>query len=261
MEPGIVFNASTLSPNQVVARGQGQCFNLIDSQPYAEAMTASEIQISGNSSPKGSDSNTTLIFVRSGSASLEIIGDTSADAKNSLTVEAGSAIQIKSGETFIWTNAVDLIALELRIPNTSGPYARKQSHTASNFTRSVVQGKNLKTDATSDRHFEVLFDASNGSADATMFVGFIPPSGAPAHYHLYDEICYILRGSGEFKSGEKIQSLSAGSTFAVVPRLLHSLVNTANEDLWVLGVFRPEGSPAAAYYPDGKPAPGYSESK
>ena len=118
----------------------------------------------------------------------------------------------------------------------------------------------MKADATSDRQFEVIFDASNGSSDATMFVGFIPPSGAPSHYHLYDEICYILRGNGEFKSGDQSQLLAAGSAFAVVPRLLHALSNTAQEDLWLLGVFRPEGSPAAAYYPDGKPAPGYSES-
>ncbi len=256
-----MFNASTLSPNQVKVRGQGQCFNLIDSQPYAEAMTASEIQITGISSPKGSDNNTTLIFVRSGSANLEIIGESIAGVENSLKVKAGSAIQIKSGETFIWTHAVDLIALEVRVPDTSGPFARKQTHTTSKFIRSLVQGMSLKTDATADRQFEVLFDANNGSADATMFVGFIPPSGAPTHYHLYDEICYILRGTGEFRAGERIQSLNAGSTFAVVPRLLHSLANTADKDLWVLGIFRPEGSPAAAYYPDGKPAPGYAESK
>ncbi|MFM2159877.1 MAG: hypothetical protein RLY39_408, partial [Actinomycetota bacterium] len=29
----------------------------------------------------------------------------------------------------------------------------------------------------------------------------------------------------------------------------------------LLGVFRPQGSPAAAYYPDGRPAPGYSETE
>jgi len=261
MEPGKAFNASTLSPHQVEVRGQGQSFNLIDSQPYAEGMTASEIQITGNSSPKGSDKNTTLIFVRSGSANLEIIAESITGVENSLKVEAGSAVQIKSGETFIWTHAVELIALEVRIPDTSGPFAREQTHKTLNFVRSVMQGTSLKTDATADRQFEVLFDANNGSADATMFIGFIPPSGAPTHYHLYDEICYIVRGTGEFRTGDKIQPLNAGSTFAVVPRLLHSLANTSNEDLWVLGVFRPEGSPAAAYYPDGKPAPGYSESK
>jgi mannose-6-phosphate isomerase-like protein (cupin superfamily) len=260
MEPGKVFNATTLSPKDVVIRGQGQCFNLIDSQPYAEAMTATEIHMTGNSSPKGSLAGTTYIFVRSGTASLEVIGESVTGVDNSIKVEPGSAIQIKSGETFIWTYADNLIAIEVYVPNSSGPYGRKQTHNTSNFTRFVTQGGNQKSTATSDRQFEVIFDASNGSADATMFVGFIPPSGAPSHYHLYDEICYILRGSGEFNSGGNSQSLTAGSAFAVVPRLLHSLTNTATEDLWVLGVFRPEGSPSAAYYPDGSPAPGYSES-
>ena len=40
--------------------------------------------------------------------------------------------------------------------------------------------------------------------------------------------------------------------------MLHSLENTGTDDLWVLGVFRPEGSAAAAYYPDGHPAPGHN---
>jgi hypothetical protein len=46
-----------------------------------------------------------------------------------------------------------------------------------------------------------------------------------------------------------------GSAFHVAPRFLHALENPNVEDLWVLGVFRPEGSAAAAYYPDGTPAP------
>ena len=57
------------------------------------------------------------------------------------------------------------------------------------------------------------------------------------------------------------QDISTGSTFSIVPRLLHSVVNSGSEDLWLLGVFRPQGSPAAAYYPDGRPAPGYSETE
>ena len=92
-----------------------------------------------------------------------------------------------------------------------------------------------------------------------MFVGFIPTSGAPAHFHLYDEICQIISGGGRLETYGKKQELVPGSTFAVVPRMLHSLINDRDEDLWVLGIFRPQGSPAAAYYPDGTPAPGYSE--
>ena len=256
MEPGKVFNARTLSSEDVSMRGQGQCFTLIKSGTYAEGMTATEIHLTGNASPKGSTGCDTLIFVRSGSASLEIIGS---DIDNSVKVSAGSAVHIKSGESFFWAHGNDLVALEVTIPDTTGPYARKQAKEVTTFKRSIVQGDSLKGDATGDRQFEVLFDTSSGSSGATMFIGFIPPSGAPAHYHLYDEICHIVRGTGEFKVGDEIQPLSEGSTFAVVPRLLHSVINNTTEDLWILGIFRPEGSPAAAYYPDGKPAPGYSE--
>jgi hypothetical protein len=49
--------------------------------------------------------------------------------------------------------------------------------------------------------------------------------------------------------------LKKGSAFHVAPRFLHAIHNPNSEDLWILGVFRPEGSPAAAFYPDGRPAP------
>jgi hypothetical protein len=35
---------------------------------------------------------------------------------------------------------------------------------------------------------------------------------------------------------------------------VHCLANTGDSELRVLGVFRPAGSPAEAYYPDGTPA-------
>jgi mannose-6-phosphate isomerase-like protein (cupin superfamily) len=256
MEPGKVFYADTLAPEDVYVRGQGQCYSLIKSGSYAEAMTATEIHLTGNASPKGSKDCSTLIFVRFGTASLEIIGS---DVDNSVQVSSGSAVHIQSGESYFWAHGDNLIALEVTIPDTSGPYARREKTEVNTFKRLVVQGDSLKDDATSDRQFEVLIDSTSGSSGATMFIGFIPPSGAPSHYHLYDEICYIVRGSGEFKVGDHSQKISQGSTFAVVPRLLHSVVNNSDEDLWILGIFRPEGSPAAAYYPDGKPAPGYSE--
>src|SRR6266700_3418984 len=52
----------------------------------------------------------------------------------------------------------------------------------------------------------------------TQIIGLIPPGRAPDHFHTYDEVIYVLEGEG------------------------------------VLGVFRPAGSPAEAYYPDGTPA-------
>ncbi|MEJ6574609.1 MAG: cupin domain-containing protein [Actinomycetes bacterium] len=257
MKPGKVFNARTLAPEDVSVRGQGQCFKLIKSGSYAEPMTATEIHLTGNASPKGSKDCDTLIFVRSGSATLEIIGS---EEENSVKVEAGSAVHIRNGESFFWANGNDLEAVEVSIPIT-GPFARKQNSPTGNFQRHVIQGVSNKGAATGSREFEVLFDASKGSASATMFIGFIPPSGAPDHYHLYDEICHIVSGTGSVVVDGENQAISTGSTFSITPRLLHSVVNSGTEDLWLLGVFRPQGSPAAAYYPDGRPAPGYVETE
>ena len=66
----------------------------------------------------------------------------------------------------------------------------------------------------------------------------------------------IVRGNGAFASPDgSEQKLIKGSAFHVSPRLLHAIHNPNEEDLWILGLFRPEGSASAAFYPDGRPAP------
>ena len=45
--------------------------------------------------------------------------------------------------------------------------------------------------------------------------------------------------------------LRAGSCIHLPARLVHCIENTGPGELRVLGVFRPAGSPAEAYYPDG----------
>jgi len=259
MNPGVVYNAGseTIAKEYISARGDATCTELINRGTYAEAMTAVEIALTGDTTSVMTAKNDTLIYTRAGTATLEI---NDSDGLHSQEMRAGSAALIKSGGSFTWLMGQDLRALEVSVPDISGPFARKQSSPTQSYSRFVEQGLADKSGATSNREFEVLFDATNGSAHATMFVGFIPPSGAPAHYHLYDEICHIVKGGGELHVGERIQELAPGSTFIVAPRLLHALVNNRDEDLCLLGIFRPQGSPAAAYYPDGKPAPGYIES-
>ena len=110
----------------------------------------------------------------------------------------------------------------------------------------------------------------------TQFVGYIPPGRAPDHYHRYDEVVYILAGKGAFHwleastaepptpgrkatppsaagDGESA-SLRPGSAIHLPARLVHSLENHGPDEMRVLGVFRPAGSPAEAYYPDGSAA-------
>lgn len=108
--------------------------------------------------------------------------------------------------------------------------------------------------ATAERQFRIVFDPDNGCRSATQFVGYIPVGAAPAHYHLYDEVIYVLEGDGVMHMNESQTPLHAGSCIHLPARKLHTLANSGPGVMRVLGVFRPAGSPAAAFYPDGTPA-------
>jgi quercetin dioxygenase-like cupin family protein len=102
--------------------------------------------------------------------------------------------------------------------------------------------------ATGARSFQVLHGPHNGSTRATMFVGYIPPGKAPWHYHLYDEIVWVLRGEGRLHIGDAVEPLEHGAAFRLRPREVHIVENTdPTVELVVLGIFTPAGSPSAAY--------------
>jgi mannose-6-phosphate isomerase-like protein (cupin superfamily) len=106
-------------------------------------------------------------------------------------------------------------------------------------------------DATSDREFRVLLDPRSGLTGATQFVGYIPTKRAPEHYHLYDEVIYVLDGRGVLHVGDERTPIGAGSCIHLRPELRHCLENTGTSEMRVLGVFRPAGDPSEAYLPDG----------
>jgi quercetin dioxygenase-like cupin family protein len=85
----------------------------------------------------------------------------------------------------------------------------------------------------------------------TQFVGVIPPGRAPDHFHRYDEVVYVLEGNGTLHIGGETAELRPGASVHLPARLVHSLENGGDGEMLVLGVFRPAGSPAEAYYPDG----------
>jgi mannose-6-phosphate isomerase-like protein (cupin superfamily) len=108
--------------------------------------------------------------------------------------------------------------------------------------------------ATAGREFALFSHPDCGCESVTQFVGFIPPGRAPEHFHLYDEVGYILAGEGAFHVGDESAPLRPGSCFHLPARLVHCLENHGPGEMQVLGVFRPAGSPAEAYYPDGSAA-------
>ncbi len=108
--------------------------------------------------------------------------------------------------------------------------------------------------ATAGRSFLLGACPEVGCATATQFVGVIPPGRAPDHFHRYDEVVYVLEGEGMLEIGGEQVPLRPGSCVHLPRTLVHCLANTGESELRVLGVFRPAGSPAEAYYPDGTPA-------
>jgi mannose-6-phosphate isomerase-like protein (cupin superfamily) len=108
--------------------------------------------------------------------------------------------------------------------------------------------------ATAARQFALGVTPAVGCASVTQFIGYVPPGRAPDHFHRYDEVIYVLEGDGILHIDGEEALLEAGSCVHLPARLVHSLENTGATELQLLGVFRPAGSPAEAYYPDGTPA-------
>ncbi|MGZ4140515.1 MAG: cupin domain-containing protein [Actinomycetota bacterium] len=104
--------------------------------------------------------------------------------------------------------------------------------------------------ATGGRMFRLLAPCPS----ATQFVGYIPTGRAPDHYHRYDEVVYVLQGTGALHIDGESAPLRPGTCIHLPARLVHALENDGPGHMQVLGVFRPAGSPAEAYYPDGTPA-------
>jgi mannose-6-phosphate isomerase-like protein (cupin superfamily) len=111
-----------------------------------------------------------------------------------------------------------------------------------------------KGTATAGRQFVLAATPEVGCNSVTQFIGLIPPGRAPDHFHRYDEVIYVLEGEGELVIGGETAPLQAGSCIHLPKTLVHCLANTGEDEMRVLGVFRPAGSPAEAYYPDGTPA-------
>jgi len=108
--------------------------------------------------------------------------------------------------------------------------------------------------ATTERMFRIVADPSTGLHSATHFVGYVPAVRAADHFHTYDEVIYVLDGTGTFTVGDEVRPIGPGSQIELPQRTVHCLENTGQGMMRLVAVFRPAGSPAYAYYPNGEPA-------
>jgi len=100
-----------------------------------------------------------------------------------------------------------------------------------------------------DRRFRYLVDAELGSKQITQFVGWIPPSKAPVHYHVYEEAIFILQGHGVVHTEGASCEFTAGSSIYFPVGVRHCVENPGNSTIKLLGTFYPSGSPNEAYEP------------
>jgi mannose-6-phosphate isomerase-like protein (cupin superfamily) len=119
-------------------------------------------------------------------------------------------------------------------------------------THAVVEVDGVESGAaTAGRAFRLLATPELGCQSVTQFVGYIPVVRAPDHFHKYDEVVYVLEGDGKLHVDGESVTLRAGTCVHLPSGLVHCLENVGPGEMRVLGVFRPAGSPAEAYYPDG----------
>jgi quercetin dioxygenase-like cupin family protein len=182
------------------------------------------------------ESEDEVLYVLGGEGTATIGGEPALLAEGTgVYVAAGTPWRVDGAET------LDVLSVLVRDPLPAGaPHA--------------VLRSGDRAGATAGRQFTLLATPEAGCASVTQFVGYIPPGRAPDHYHLYDEVVYVLEGEGEFHIAGESARLSPGACVHLPARLVHCLANAGPGEMRVLGVFRPAGSPAEAYYPDGTPA-------
>jgi mannose-6-phosphate isomerase-like protein (cupin superfamily) len=181
------------------------------------------------------------LFVLEGEGRMEIRGEAHA-----LGPDVGIYLPPGSEATFQSTGEGPLRLLAVRVPDPSpGP------PTPAGVQR--LDDQHLEH-ATNEREFRIVADPASGLRSATQFVGYIPTERAPDHFHTYDEVIYVIDGQGVMEAGTFSSPVRAGSCIQLPARTVHCLSNSGDEPMRIVAVFRPAGSPAAAFYPDGTPA-------
>jgi mannose-6-phosphate isomerase-like protein (cupin superfamily) len=193
----------------------------------------------GASRPRLDAASDEVIFVLDGAATLVLDGART-------PVRQGTGVFVGRGTSWLVEadSPLELLSVLVRDPE---PVAAG-SHAIVDLE---AEGRHS---ATAARQFTLGLTPASGCPSVTQFIGFVPPGRAPDHFHRYDEVIYILDGQGVLHADGTASPLRAGSCVHLPAGTIHSLENAGATELRLLGVFRPAGSPAEAYYPDGTPA-------
>ena len=167
-------------------------------------------------------------------------------------ISANTGIYIRPHETFVIDNPEpdSVVLVSCRCPEPDDQQIAHPPITqrlAPATQPALVRLADRPAQPTADRWYRVLVDDEIGSTQATQFVGSIPPGRAPDHFHNYEEVLFILRGEGRMWAGETNTPIAPGSCIYLPKGQVHCVENTGEDELRLLGVFYPAGSPSVRY--------------
>ena len=225
-----------------------RCVPLVGADSAAQALSLFGLAIAdGDSRAWRAGDSETVLYVLEGRGVVAI-------GERLFGVHPGCGVYVRAGEDFSLAPvpgdglqvlaAVCPQAADLADTREAGP------HFDGGQPGRVVDAALAERHPTGDRFYKLLVGASVGSREVTQFIGGIPESRAPEHYHEYEEVICILTGRGRMWTGKTSADVSPGSVIFLPRRQPHSLECTDPEGMTLVGMFYPAGSPAVRYDSD-----------
>ncbi|HVM16205.1 MAG TPA: cupin domain-containing protein [Gaiellaceae bacterium] len=172
-----------------------------------------------------------VVFVAGGAGVLRVAGEEHPVAAGTgAFLGVGDSVELEAGDD----------GLQLVVAVTPGAEPRRPD------ARPTVSIEEREArDAGIGREFHLLVGPEHGCGSVTQFLGLIPPGRAKMHNHPYDEVAYVVEGSGvlHWHEGPSVP-VGRGSCIHFPRLVFHSLENVGETPIRIMGVFHPAGSPA-----------------
>jgi mannose-6-phosphate isomerase-like protein (cupin superfamily) len=240
-----------------VVSGTLKCWNRIGKATGAQAISLRILEFGPGLSPglRNAECDEVLYMPEGPDGSVDHSACTLFIEGQAYKIAPQTGIYIRAGQILTVENrgAQEALFVSSQCPEpvSSGeilaPLIKPSRNSSEAETPPVVRLADRKAVSTSDRWYRVLVDDEVGSTQVTQFAGSIPPGRAPDHFHNYEEVLFILRGEGRMWAGHTSTSIGAGSCIYLPREQLHCVENTGQNELLLLGVFYPAGSPGVRY--------------
>jgi len=218
---------------------------VVGSQQGASALSLHYLVSSPGRSPQlGFNESEAVLYLLQGNCTAYISGQP-------FPAVSGCGLHVRPGESLSISNHSDsdtqwlaVVCPQIDQPGVGGHAENPFDH---NFPHRLVNSEDRELQATSDRFYKLLIGPETGSQQVSQFIGRIPQSRAPEHYHLYEEVICILSGEGRMWAGDQGREVKPGSLIFLPRGQRHSLECTSAEGMELVGMFYPAGSPAINY--------------